>query len=87
MSSYIDLLYYDMNNTWNLYTKYESIIHILHTYDHPLVSILIERMNSLKDSKLQEWYFLYHRIDIIKSRPYHYMKYMFLTHEINDIWS
>ena len=87
MISYCDLLFTEKDSMWNEYTKLESIIDILQTYNHPLVPALIPQLIYLKDSKLQRWYFLYHKIDILTSHPYHYMKYIFLTHEINDIWS
>ena len=87
MTSYLDLLFTKKDSIWNEYIKLGSIIDILQTYNHPDVPLLIPRLIYLKDSKLQQWYFLYHKIDILTSHPYHYMKYIFLTHEINDIWS
>jgi hypothetical protein len=87
MISYCDLLFTEKDSMWNEYTKLESIIDILQTYNHPAVPLLIPQLISLKNSKLQQWYSLYYKIDTLRSYPKHYMKYMFLTHEINNIWS
>jgi hypothetical protein len=87
MTSYIDLLFYERDNIWNIYAKLGSVIDLLQTYDHPAVPLLIPQLISLKNSKLQQWYSLYYKIDTLRSYPKHYMKYMFLMHEINDIWS
>jgi hypothetical protein len=87
MISYCDLLFTEKDSMWNEYTKLESIIDILEDYNHPLVPALIPQLISLKYTKLKEWYILYQKIHILTSHPKHYMKYMFLTHEINDIWS
>jgi len=81
--SYIDLIYYNTNNTWDEYIKLGSIIDILQTYNHSAVQQIIY----LQHLKLQKWFVLYNKLDILTSRPHHYMKYIFLTHEVNDIWS
>lgn len=87
MTSYIQLLYNDMNDKWNVYVKFESVINILCTSNDLLAPILVERLIELKYVKLQELHSIKAKIEKMYMSPYHYMKYMFPTHEINDIWS
>ena len=87
MASYINLLYTHMNNLWNEYLTLDSVIHKLETHNHPMVPLLLQRIISLKYETFQQWKHIKTKFEKLNMYPRHYMKHIFLTYEINHIWS